>query len=454
MRALSSTFAAAIALAACSSTPNGGAPSDAGTEIIDAANDGSIAADMGSDEDAGLEPDASGPADAESYTSQIWYAGRIGAENGVLGRELRPSGSSEIFDFGGEVQSFDVSADGMTIAVAVAMGLDRSDLVLARRNGVILRRVTMSGIAVRPRFSPDGSRVAFRWEQGSDRALHVARVTGGMPQSVSPPQMSTGTDFGVREWVWAPDSGSIAMIGVFEDRRLRSLTIANLFAQPGLELVVNRGDADTFNYPDALWGADDMVWTGRELFLSAVVAPSPTNHYLFRYDRSQRDVIAGVEAGELALSPDGTTLALVPAPGEAPCTMAENSTGPCDPIAFAAAMGALSLGLEWSPDSSTIAFVGRTSSSDPFSIWATRFGGNVTTRRLEFEERSGFAPEVSRIAWSPDGTELLALVRLDAGAGFELLRVRDVVDGTGFVALDQRVAATIDGQIDSFLWTR
>ena len=90
------------------------------------------------------------------------------------------------------------------------------DIYLVGRDGGTAQRLTShEGLELYPKFSPDGSRIAFSAEYGGTRQVYVMPAAGGTPKQltwytdVGPLPTRGGTDYRVLDWT--PDGKHIVV---------------------------------------------------------------------------------------------------------------------------------------------------------------------------------------------------------------------------------------------------
>jgi dipeptidyl aminopeptidase/acylaminoacyl peptidase len=107
----------------------------------------------------------------------------------------------------------DISPDGERIVFAVrridpSKNKNFSSLYVIPARGGRMRRLTRGDHADgTPRFSPDGSRVAFLSNRGKTTALWTLPMDGGEPKRI------TDTDHSVTQFAWSPDGKRFAVAG-------------------------------------------------------------------------------------------------------------------------------------------------------------------------------------------------------------------------------------------------
>lgn len=114
------------------------------------------------------------------------------------------------------LRSADLSSDGEWLTFAA--GLAQEDIFVARRDGSELRQVTNDAARDRmPRWSPDGSRIAFYSTRGGEYDLWMIRPDGGDAR-----QLTRGLH--AFDPAWSPDGQSIAVATQRGDALLVSAT--------------------------------------------------------------------------------------------------------------------------------------------------------------------------------------------------------------------------------------
>ena len=175
------------------------------------------------------------------------------------------------------------------------------------------RRISRGVNDSSPRFSPDGTLLAFVRSSGDGPGqLHVMAAGGGEALQV------TDQKLGISGWRWSPDSRRIAFTAAVADEG-RYGTVANLGpgAEPPRRISTLKYRSNGFGY---------TTDRRRQVFLIDVpqideepryaVAPSvqdPTPEPVVSIPEPRRLTEGDFDHGDLAFSPDGSTLAVVSA---------------------------------------------------------------------------------------------------------------------------------------------
>ena len=208
--------------------------------------------------------------------------------------------------------------DGTRAVTAVS----RPDLVADRVVGQLwsvnldgsgARRISRGVNDSSPRFSPDGALLAFLRSLGDGPGqLHVMAANGGEALQV------TDQKLGISGWRWSPDSRRIAFTAAVADEG-RYGTVVNLGpgAEPPRRISTLKYRSNGFGY---------TTDRRRQVFLIDVpqideepryaVAPSvqdPTPEPVVSIPEPRRLTEGDFDHGDLAFSPDGSTLAVVSA---------------------------------------------------------------------------------------------------------------------------------------------
>ncbi len=120
------------------------------------------------------------------------------------------SGAVNLTRSPGVYGGLDLSPDGATLAFHHDRVGNRTDIWLMATNGTNLRRITTDGLNYGPRWSPDGSRIAFLRVYGEDQAIVVIPANGGPPLDLSSAAIEAdepcgGTERRLQMVGWTPD---------------------------------------------------------------------------------------------------------------------------------------------------------------------------------------------------------------------------------------------------------
>ena len=211
-----------------------------------------------------------------------------------------------------------IHPDGTRAVTAVS----RPDLVADRVVGQLwsvnldgsgARRISRGVNDSSPRFSPDGALLAFVRSLGDGPGqLHVMAAAGGEALQV------TDQKLGISGWRWSPDSRRIAFTAAVADEG-RYGTVENLGpgAEPARRISTLKYRSNGFGY---------TIDRRRQVFLIDIppiddepryaTAPSvqdPTPEPVVTVPEARRLTEGDADHGDLAFSPDGSTLAVVSA---------------------------------------------------------------------------------------------------------------------------------------------
>ncbi len=270
---------------------------------------------------------------------------------------------------------------------------------------------------VSPRWSPDGTRVAFVSDRGGSKQLWVIAATGGEARALTSGKLAPG------EPVWSPDSRWIAFVGKPEPEAGQEESDVRVISR-----LRYKQDGEGF-------------WDGRwkQLFVVAADDGAPR-----QVTRGEHDHIAP------AWSPDGRSLAyagnpapdadlsgvsdvwVVPVDGGKPARRLTEGVGPVQQPA-------------WSPDGSRIAYLGHDNEywgATHLRVWVVPAAGGAPECLTRGYERSiGHhlsgdvrpMPSSGGLTWAPGGGRIYFLVT-DGGN----TQVASVSTGSGEVRLETR----------------
>jgi dipeptidyl aminopeptidase/acylaminoacyl peptidase len=279
--------------------------------------------------------------------------------------------------------------------------------------------------ASQPRYSPDGTRIAFLGsrEQGERPQIYVAPVGGGAAARL------TNLENGVTGFVWAPDGRQfaiVARVGKREERNdpLSGVTVVrNLhFAQDGRGLLKDQR-AHVF-VVDIATGAARQITEGE--FDHADPAWSPDSRWLaFSADRT----------GTADNGSRNTDVFIVPAAGGTPRKVSPHAEANGAPA--------------FSPDGTSIAFTGVAAEGGQSDIYTMPVDGGTAVNLTEaFDER------IQRFVWTAGGIYFttnmrgeVPLFKLDVSARkVEKIAAQQGAQVTSFsLANDGAIAVTRSG---------
>jgi Tol biopolymer transport system component len=299
------------------------------------------------------------------------------------------------------VASVAIVAGPMSRHAPAPYGIARSGTIAVVEEGAIVsvdpvtgaRTTVVDAPARHPRYSRDGTLLAFVRPIGGDDSLWVANADGSDQRELSTAGLAI-----IEPIEWAPDGGSLAVNGFIDGTSVIALVPTDGGAPRVLDVGMPAEGA-AFRPPD-----------GREILFRGT---SPTGFGLFavRPDGTGlRPVTASTglsewDAYRFAWSPDGEAVAyqwrevagglqrlyIIPAEGGTP----------------RAVTAIESVSVAWSPDGRYLAFVSFEDGAAPgdeavMSATITAVDGSRPTVQIEDPTDSGFS-----LAWSPDGTRLL-----------------------------------------------
>ncbi len=247
-----------------------------------------------------------------------------------------------------------------------------------------------------PRWSPDGTRIAFLSDRGGDKQVWVIRADGGEARVLTSGKLSPS------DLAWSPDGRHIAFVG-----------------KPAPE---TRADSDVRVISRLRYKQDgEGFWDGR--WKQVLIVPA---------DGGEARQVTQGDCDHLwpAWSPDGMHIAYTanPDPDADLTNVADVWTVPAWASGGAAAGRRLTRSLgpaqspAWSPDGSRIAYVGHDNAcwgATNWGVWLVPAGGgDVTCLTRESDRSVGHHlitdvrahPSAGGLSWSPDGRRVFFMV--------------------------------------------
>jgi dipeptidyl aminopeptidase/acylaminoacyl peptidase len=211
-----------------------------------------------------------------------------------------------------------IHPDGTRAVTAVSrpdLDADRSvgQLWSVNLDGSRARRITRGISDSSPRFSPDGTLLAFVRSPGEGPGqLHIMAADGGEALQL------TDQKLGIGVWRWSPDSRRIAFTAaVAEDGRYGTVENLGPSAEPPRLITTLKYRSNGFGYTTDrrrhvflvdVPGVDD-----EPRYPTAPSAQDPKNEPSATVPEPRRLTEGDFDHGDLAFSPDGATLAVVSA---------------------------------------------------------------------------------------------------------------------------------------------
>lgn len=312
-----------------------------------------------------------------------------------------------------QVSHPDVAPGGRTVAFVVGTPDRESDRIatsiwVAPADGSAAARPLTTGTRdIAPRWSPDGRSIAFvrgpqQPDEDSDEGqVYVAPLDGGEPYPV------TAAAYGAASPAWSPDGRGLAYTARTGEWKRPSERTA-------VERSAPKVISDLYNRYDNMGRFD-----GRRRHVFVVDLPAPGSSA-----NEGRQVTDGDwDDAAPAWSPDGGTLAFTSdrsdSRGETsqPALWVVPVAGRRRPKRLSPVQGVV-VGPVWSPDGSTLAYVGHQHrpgmSSGNAHLWVVPADGSAPPRSLTAGlDRTawGLIPSMGAThAWTPDGAAVLAIV--------------------------------------------
>ena len=266
---------------------------------------------------------------------------------------------------------------------------DDSGMVVSTDPQATVRPLTtLEGMEIDPSLSPDGSRVAFSWEEDTSANSHNYHVYVRSLSSETMLQLTHGDGHEYKPH-WSPDGSEIVYADI-DDMTCSLLTVSPV-GGPSRKLA----DCDKYDGDSMGWSPDGatLAMKGPDYkgidFLT--VATGAVRHFTEVPPTEQLDT-------DPVFSPDGNLLAFVRwhASGVANLYVVPVSGGEPKRLTF----DNLKIeGLTWEPDSRHLVF--SSNRGGPFGLWRVDIDGNPA-QRVPQAGRSAFTPVLSR-----DGKQLV-----------------------------------------------
>lgn len=216
-----------------------------------------------------------------------------------------------------------------------------------------------------PRFSPDGTRIAFLRSDGENPPqLHVVAATGGEPIA------ATDQKLGVSSFEWSPDNASLAYTArVAEDGRYGTVKDLGAGAEPPRRIVTRKYQSNGLGYTtdrrNHIFLVDAPDPSAEPTYKRAPSAEEPTPEPRSEVPESRQLTTGDFDDGYLRFSPDGTRVGFVSARHDnRDIDLANNiyevalGTLDAEPVALTGSHGNYSIdGFAYAPDG-TVYFVG------------------------------------------------------------------------------------------------
>ena len=211
-----------------------------------------------------------------------------------------------------------IHPDGSRAVTAVSrpdLDADRSvgQLWSVDLHGSGARRITRGTSDSSPRFSPDGSLLAFvRSSSDGPGQLYISAASGGEPVQL------TNQKLGIGAWRWSPDCRAIAFTAaVAEDGRYGTVTNLGPSSEPPRRITTLKYRSNGFGYTTDrrrhVFLVDVPDVDGEPGYPTAPSAENPKPEPSTGVPHPRRLTEGDFDHGALAFSPDGRTLAVVSA---------------------------------------------------------------------------------------------------------------------------------------------
>lgn len=457
------------------STPTG---SSGSTGTKDAGKDSSSTKDAGKDtgkgdteDDAGDDAGDDEGGTSPGTTSSLFLRGDFVTDNvaqlGVAKMGATPAVTP--FAIGKQVNAFAVTPDHTKIVAASDVAVvGRFDLVVANTDGSnVTALVSMPADAkvLDVAVSPDGTHVAYIAEIGGLADAYVVSITGGAPVKVSPDRPGAAAmpaNLRTITLSWSRDSKGLALVGDMAVDKRNDVFVADLStATPSTSVVF----ASTATPATTVIGANSAlrpVWTsGGKVCFKGNKAEQPSDTYqLFCAAKDGTASVmahfpaAPVQLGSFGISPDGTKLAFS-ADSAAHVNAYEVFMMPADDSAAPTRVTAgnlttatrgpsFNIPLGFSPDGTTIAFVGDNITDDRYELFVVPVAGGTEKRVAVLGTDADATRDIQTFAWSPDSKTLAFVGDHRMDNAFELFSVPNVTTADQVPTLIQGVPTSGD----------
>jgi len=278
--------------------------------------------------------------------------------------------------------------------IGISVNPTRSNIFIADSgSNKKIRLTNIFSRDIRPRWSPDGTKIAFISDRGGKKNIWVVPSTGGEAMPIAGSITSKEGVVYIASPTWSPDGKKIAFtIPVRSNRGIWIVPAEGGMARK-LELDYNGGTWEIDWSPDAKKIAFSSGGSKSAIFISPIDGGEPTR--ITKIDK------VGLSFNSPRWSPDGKRLAFI---SKDPIKSEEGKKTEGiwtidvqgrEPKVLTKEMKGLYGGLSWSPDSENIIFSKYDKDKNQIYIVSSK-GGAI--RKLKME---GFWPD-----YSPDGSKI------------------------------------------------